>query len=88
MDLASEAAIPYIVISTHNGLCLDYSRHLMGLVKQRNQKVKVFMGGRLDGIVEGGTEPIDVSDRLIELGISPCNDVCDLIKEIAAIEEA
>ena len=88
LDLASEAATPYMVISTHNGLCLDYGRHLMGLVKQRNQKVKVFMGGRLDGIVEGGTEPIDVSDRLIELGISPCNDVCDLIKEIAAIEEA
>ena len=88
LDLASEAATPYMVISTHNGLCLDYGRHLMGLVKQRNQKVKVFMGGRLDGIVEGGTEPIDVSDRLIELGISPCNDVCDLIKEIAATEEA
>jgi len=88
LDLASEAATPYIVISTHNGLCLDYGRHLMELVKQRNQKVKVFMGGRLDGIVEGGTEPIDVSDRLIELGINPCNDVCDLIKEIVAIEEA
>lgn len=87
LGLASEAATPYIVISTHNGLCLDYGKHLMELVKQRNQHVKVFMGGRLNGILDGGTEPIDVSDQLIELGISPCKEVSDLIKEIAAMEE-
>lgn len=86
LDLAYEAATPYIVVSTHNGLCLDYGKHLMELAKQRNQQVKVFMGGRLNGIVEGSTEPIDVSDRLIELGISPCNEVSDLIKEIAIVE--
>ena len=87
LDIAAEAATPYIVISTHNGLCLDYGKRLMESAKQRNQPVKVFMGGRLNGIVDGGTEPIDVSDRLVKLGISPCREMSDLIKEIAAIEE-
>ena len=87
LGLAFEAGTPYIVISTHNGLCLDYGKHLMEVANKRNQHVKVFMGGRLNGIVGGSTEPIDVSNQLIELGISPCKKVINLIKEIAAVEE-
>ena len=87
LDLAHKEAAPYVVISTHDGWCLDYGKHLMALVKQRNQPVEVFMGGRLNGIVADSTEPIDVSDRLIELGINPCQDVSDLIKKIAIMEE-
>ena len=87
LDLASEAATPYIVMTTHNGLCLDYGTHLMEVAKQRNQQVEVFMGGRLNAIVEGSTEPIDVSDRLIKLGISPCKEMSEVIKKIANGEE-
>jgi len=88
LDLAHESATPYIVLSTHNGLCLDYGRHLMALVRQRNQRVTVFLGGRLNSLVEGSTEPVDVSDRLRELGIIPCKDVIDLIKGIAVEKKA
>ncbi|GAG59598.1 unnamed protein product, partial [marine sediment metagenome] len=66
LELAAEAATPYIIMTTHNGSCLDYGTHLMEVAKQRNQQVEVFMGGRLNAIVEGSTEPIDVSDRLIK----------------------
>jgi len=71
LDLASEAATPYIVITTHNGLCLDYGTHLMEVAKQRNQ------------VEGGGTELIDVSDRLIKLGINPCKEVSEVIRKIA-----
>jgi methylmalonyl-CoA mutase cobalamin-binding subunit len=86
LGIAAKAATHYIALSTHNGLCLDFGKHLMAMAKQRNQHVEVFMGGRLNGIVEGCTEPIDVSDRLAELGIRPCKDVEDLIKGIVAVE--
>ena len=87
LELAAEAATPYIIMTTHNGLCLDYGTHLMEVAKQRNQQVEVFMGGRLNAIVEGSKEPIDVSDRLIKLGISPCKEMSEVIKKIANREE-
>ena len=88
LGMADKEASPYVVMTTHNGLCLDYGRHLMKLVEQRNQPVKVFMGGRLNAIVEGGTEPVDVSDHLSKLGITPCQEMRDLIREIATMPEA
>jgi len=87
LNLAFKAATPYIAISTHDGWCLDYSRHLMDLVKQRRQPVKIFMGGRLNGIVEGSKEPVDVTDQLVGLGINPCKDVIDLVKNLGHGDE-
>jgi methylmalonyl-CoA mutase cobalamin-binding subunit len=83
LDLAAEEGTPYIAVSTHNGLCLDWGRHLMEVAKQRSQHVKVFMGGRLNAIVEDVTEPIDVSDRLSKLGITPCKDPTSLFREMS-----
>ena len=88
LDLAFKEGTPYITMSTNNGQCLNWGKHLMELAKQRNQHVKVFMGGRLNTILEGATEPVDVSDQLVGLGISPCREVSDLIKGIAGIKEA
>jgi len=88
LNLAFEEAAHYIVISTHNGLCLDYAEHLMELARQRSQPVEVFMGGRLNAIVEGAAEPVDVSDRLLKLGINPCREVSDLVRAMAAMREA
>ena len=83
LDLALRAGTPYIALTTHNGLCLDYGKRLVETAKQRNQEIKVFMGGVLNGMVEGVTEPIDVSDWLTELGIYPCKVLDDLFKQIA-----
>lgn len=87
LALALEASTHYIAVATHNGLCLDYGKRLIEVAKQRNQDVKIFMGGLLNGMVEGVTEPIDVSDRLVQLGIYPCKEVDDLFKEIAGKEQ-
>lgn len=83
LDLASKEATPYLVISTHNGLCLEYAEKLTNLAEQRHQSVRVFMGGRLNAILEGGTEPVDVSDSLLQMGIKPCRDVVHLARHMA-----
>ena len=88
LDLAFKEGTPYIAISTHNGLCLDWGRRLMEAAKQRSQHIKVFMGGRLNAIVEDVTEPIDVSDRLSKLGIIPCQDPISLFKEMSQLKES
>ncbi|MFC1950420.1 hypothetical protein ACFLWD_02005 [Chloroflexota bacterium] len=86
LDLAFKEDTPYIAMSTNNGMCLDWCKHLMRLAKQRNQPIKAFMGGRLNTILEGATEPVDVSDQLVGLGVIPCQEVNDLIKGIASIQ--
>jgi len=88
LDLAFREGTPYICMSTHNGLCLEWGRHLVNVAKQRNQRVDLFMGGKLNTILETATEPVDVSDKLEGLGIIPCREVADLFKAIANIKVA
>ncbi len=82
LDLASKKDTPYIVISTHNGQCLDWGKRLTEVAQQRQQPVKVFMGGALNAILKGATEPVDVSDRLSELGIKPCQEAADIFRKM------
>lgn len=44
------------MISAHNSQCLDYSKHRVKLIKERNQDFRVYMEGKLDGILEGDTK--------------------------------
>jgi len=48
--------------------------------KKRNQELKLFMGGVLNTMVEWSSEPVDATDKLIELGITPCLDLMDLAR--------
>jgi methylmalonyl-CoA mutase cobalamin-binding subunit len=83
LDLAAENQTPYLVITSHNGLCLDYSTKLVEQSKRRDQKVKIFMGGRLNAVLPGYTEAIDVSDRIAKLGVVPSNDITEMISIMA-----
>jgi methylmalonyl-CoA mutase cobalamin-binding subunit len=83
LDFAHEAGTPYVAVSTHNGQCLDWGVRLVEEAKKRGQEVKVFMGGKLNAIVDGASEPIDVCDRLGGIGITPCVDVIDFIRGLS-----
>lgn len=83
LDLAHESGTPYVAVSTHNGQCLDWGTRLMEVAKDRGQEVKVFMGGKLNAIVEGASEPVDVSDRLSGIGITPCLEVIDFVRGLS-----
>ncbi|MEJ2168789.1 MAG: cobalamin-dependent protein, partial [Desulfobacterales bacterium] len=73
--IASEAAAKKaeaILISTHNGMALDYARRLKAELDAHNVKIPVVMGGVLNQKVEDQPLPVDVSADLKKLDFYPC----------------
>ncbi len=83
LDIAARERTPYIAISIHNGQCVGWGEQLMREAMQRNQEVKVFMGGKLNTMEEYSAEPVDAYEKLIELGITPCADPLEMARELA-----
>ncbi len=50
---------------------------------RRGQETEVFMGGVLNTMEESSAEPVDASDKLMELGITPCEDPVDFARKMA-----
>ncbi|MCD8349869.1 MAG: cobalamin-dependent protein [Planctomycetaceae bacterium] len=82
LDLADEVDTPYIGISCHNGQALDYGRQLMTLAKERKRDYWVFMGGKLNAILPGDSEPTEIAHLLKELGIHSENDIVEVVKKL------
>lgn len=61
-----------ILISTHNGMALDYARRLKDEMAQQEIKIPVVMGGILNQKVEDQALPVDVSNNIKELDFLPC----------------
>jgi methylmalonyl-CoA mutase cobalamin-binding subunit len=80
LDLADEEKTDTVCISCHNGQALDYGRQLAQLAKERNKDYKMFMGGVLNSILPGDSEPTDVSEMLREIGIKAENDLLVSVK--------
>lgn len=74
LDLADEEGADDICISCHCGQCLDYSKQIVENAKKRDKKYNILIGGMLNALVPGYTEPIDVSDLIREMGICATND--------------
>lgn len=74
LDLADEEDADAVCVSVHCGQILDYAKQLRDQMDKRGKKYKVLLGGMLNAMVEGYTEPVDVSDMVEELGISATND--------------
>ena len=83
LDIAAKEGTPYIAISIHNGQCVGWGEQLMREAMNRGQEIKVFMGGILNMMDEASTEPVDASEKLIELGITPCEDALDMARKMA-----
>jgi hypothetical protein len=83
LDLADEEDADVICISAHCGQCLDYAHQLTDLAKQRNKKYNVVIGGMLNAMLPGYTEPVDVADMINELGVLATNDFEKQINYIA-----
>ncbi len=75
LDLADEEGTPYIGISCHNGQALDYGRQLVALSKERGKNYFLFMGGKLNAILPGNSEPVEIWELLEEMGIHADNDI-------------
>jgi methylmalonyl-CoA mutase cobalamin-binding subunit len=65
--------IDTILISTHNGMALDYGTRLRKELDAHSIKIPVIMGGVLNQKFEDQVLPVDVSSQLLKLGfrVSP-----------------
>lgn len=82
LDLADEEGICNIGISCHNGQALDYGRQILQLAKARNKQYHIFMGGKLNAILPGHSEPTEIEDKLTEIGINAFNDLTDTVEAL------
>ncbi|UCE43299.1 MAG: cobalamin-dependent protein [Candidatus Aminicenantes bacterium] len=74
-DVAAEAKASQadaILISTHNGMALDYAKSLRQELMKRVLRIPVYMGGVLNQKLEDRMLPLDVSDDLKSLGFHAC----------------
>jgi len=67
-----------ILISTHNGMALEYARNLIDEMQEQNISVPLCMGGVLNQNTEEDTVPVDVSCDLESLGIGIVSDLTQL----------
>jgi len=61
-----------VLISTHNGMALDYARRLKDEMAQQGIDVPVVMGGILNQKVADQALPIDVASSIKALDFLPC----------------
>jgi methylmalonyl-CoA mutase cobalamin-binding subunit len=68
---AKSCGVEAILISTHNGMALEYGKRLKAELDRQKVNVSVIMGGVLNQKVEGVALPVDVTTNLKELGFYP-----------------
>jgi len=82
LDLADEENTNIVAVSCHNGQALDYGRMLVKLAEERGKKYLMCMGGVLNAILPGHTEPTDVAHMLNEMGIFAQNDLVKTVEKM------
>lgn len=75
LDIADEQGINIIGISTHNGQSLGIAQQMKAVMAERNKKYTIFMGGVLNTILPGNSEPSDVTTMINDLGMLAANDL-------------
>lgn len=68
---ASAQNVDCILISTHNGMALEYSKNLKKELKLKEVKAPVIMGGVLNQKIDTQALPVDVTNDLKLLGFHP-----------------
>ena len=82
-DAARRQSIENIAVSAHNGQCLTYGTRLAELLEADGLSCSIYVGGKLNAILDGDTEPSDMCERLREAGLVPCRAVLDLVEQSA-----
>jgi methylmalonyl-CoA mutase cobalamin-binding subunit len=60
-----------LLLSTHNGMALDYAQRLTALLADAGISLPVVVGGVLNQKVDGEALPVPVVDELKALGMRP-----------------
>jgi methylmalonyl-CoA mutase cobalamin-binding subunit len=78
-ELARRHGATAVLISTHNGMALDYAERLQRELQAHDLAIPIVMGGRLNQDRPDAPAPVDVSDDLARLGIHVCDDIDGLL---------
>lgn len=85
VDTVVETGSKFVLISTFNGIALTYGQTLLdGLKKKNLGDTVVIMGGLLNENMKGESLPVQVDDKLSDLGIicsADADKLVDIIKE-------
>jgi methylmalonyl-CoA mutase cobalamin-binding subunit len=84
-EMARKNPCAALAVSTHNGQCLSYGSSLTELLKASGLSCPVFIGGKLNAILEGDSEPSDMCSRLREIGVVPCDSVAALVESAVEV---
>lgn len=80
---AERAGWPAIAVSVHNGQCLGYGTQLVGLLADHGVQVPIYVGGKLNAILDGDSGPMDMTQHLREIGVTPCVSIAALVEHVA-----
>ena len=78
-ELARQHDATVVLISTHNGMALDFVQRLQREFAARDLAIPIVMGGKLNQDQPGEPSPVDVSDDLTRLGVQVCDDISGLL---------
>lgn len=75
-----------ILVSSYNGIALDYYRALAKALEGRNLKTPILIGGRLNQVPKGSNTslPVDVADDLAREGAIVCREIEDAVPALAS----
>ncbi len=84
-EAAAAAGADAVAVSTYNGIALTYVRRVRAELSARGLEVPVFVGGRLNEIVDeaGGPLPVEVGREIAQLGARPCATVEAFLEALA-----
>ena len=88
IDTVTESGSRVVCISTYNGMAYSFGKALITALNEAGMDhIKVLMGGRLNEAMDGSDVPIDVTDKLIALGISVDNDIDKLVDTVVKFND-
>ena len=80
-DTLMETGSTVLCMSTYNGMAYSFAKELKEALKKNGlENTHVLMGGRLNEAMDGSDVPIDVTDKLIAMGVNADNNI-DTIAE-------
>ena len=69
-----------VLLSTHNGMALDYARMLQSRLQENKFEMPILMGGVLNQKTEGEELPVPVANELKAMGFHPAIGLPNLTK--------
>ena len=84
-DTLIETGSSIVCMSTYNGMAYSFARDLTAALKDAGlADTHVLMGGRLNEAMDGSDVPIDVTDKLIKMGVNADNDIDTIVGTVGS----